>query len=66
MKTYLVTVIVEVDEEEYKEWSEGSEETFSICNKVNAQENGVHVLSYKQVRNNAFPKWEVMTEEGGI
>jgi hypothetical protein len=66
MRSFLCAVLVEFTDDEHESWSEGADETFSIANKLNAQENGVHLLKYEDVPNNSLYKYSVLTEEGGV
>lgn len=70
MRAYLCTVLVELAEEEYNYWSEGADETFTLANRLHIdwQENGSgnYLLSYARVEPNTFPKFPIITEEGGV
>lgn len=63
-RSFLVNVLVECEDTD--DWSEGADETFAIARAINAQENGAHILSYSEVNNDVYPKYEVLTEEGGV
>ena len=70
LRAYLCTVLVELSEREYVYWSEGADETFTLARKLNINYNlegtGNYLLGYTQVRENTFPKFNIITAEGGI
>jgi len=70
MKAYLCTVLIELCEKEYDYWSEGSDETFTLARRLNIDwdddGNGNYLLGYTQVKPNTFPKFPIITEEGGV
>jgi len=70
MKAYLCTVLIELADEDYEYWSEGSDETFTLASRLSIDWNkngtGNYLLGYTQVTPNTFPKFNIITKEGGI
>lgn len=64
MKTYVVTYVVEVPEEAYESWSEGSDIPISLMNIV--EKGDGHFVAYKEVENHSQNKYAIFDEFGGI
>ena len=66
MKSFLCTVLVEVPEKVYKEFSERADLLFhSDVGRLHNEET-TFLVSYKQIENNVIPKYLCFTEEGGV
>ena len=68
MKYYACTVIVEVPEERYKDWSEQADEIFHGVGFLHNPEDGVYLVEYHETTKIALElnKHRIFTEEGGI
>jgi hypothetical protein len=78
MRYFSCTVYVAVPEQEYRDWSEGADETFHLARVVNdvggydpklpAVHPAVHLVLYKEISLKMFKggRGETITKRGGV
>lgn len=71
MRTYLVPVLIEVEDEVFDGWGARCDQIFALAGMIFPEGNTgngytMHMLHYEPVPNGSVDKYQLFTPEGGI
>jgi len=64
MKSYVVTLLVELPESSYYDWSEQTDVYISVLKEID--DGNAHMIELKEVPNNTVDKYTIFDEFGGV
>ncbi len=64
MKSYLVTMLVELPESSYRDWSEHNDVYYSVLHEIVNDEG--HLIKVEEIPNGSVDKYTIFDEAGGV